>query len=401
MHRLQRRRHLISALVLSLVATGQLALPNGGAAVRGPRSTIPASAAFTVAAGRAPATMPLAAWVRVRYGGAPLPGGTGRTPGRIPSYSVAYPRTWGARFWPDTLAGYGQLQLQSPAGSAIDLMILPLPAHGPTFAALVAHDTAFLAHATRDRLALPLGAAVRLSGIATPSGAGMASEILYLQRPGVLYRLFATYPVGAPDGAVLGQVAATLQVPTSSGLTIPPPAPTPPLMGGCCRCPAQGTGWGTALTSLDGIPIYSNAGDVDNGCIGTYGILYQCVELVQRYFAQRWGYPDVWSGVYGAADMRAIHPGDIAFVPNGGLPGPREGDAVLFYGGGVGHVALVKGVDPARGQLTLVEENWSPTGEATLPLYGGSTVGIRDSAYGSYVVAGWLHSPRNAARPSS
>ncbi len=76
---------------------------------------------------------------------------------------------------------------------------------------------------------------------------------------------------------------------------------------------------------------------------------------------------------------------------------PLEGDAVLFYGGGVGHVALVKGVDPARGQLTVVEENWSPTGEATLPLYGGSTVGIRDSAYGSYVVASWLHSPRNAA----
>ena len=78
------------------------------------------------------------------------------------------------------------------------------------------------------------------------------------------------------------------------------------------------------LTSLDGVPVYSNAGDVDNGCVGTYCILYQCVELVQRYFALRWGYPDVWAGVYGAADMRANHPGDIQFIPNGGLPGPQQ-----------------------------------------------------------------------------
>jgi surface antigen len=95
--------------------------------------------------------------------------------------------------------------------------------------------------------------------------------------------------------------------------------------------------------------------------------------------------------------MRWIHPPDIAFIPNGGAPGPREGDALLFYGGGVGHVALVSRVDQAGGQITVVEENWSPTGEAILPLYGDNVIGIRDSAYGSYTVAGWLHSPRNGA----
>jgi hypothetical protein len=44
-----------------------------------------------------------------------------------------------------------------------------------------------------------------------------------------------------------------------------------------------------------------------------------------------------------------------------------------------------------------VEENWSPTGMATLPLYGDNVIGIRDSAYGSYTVAGWLHSSRNVS----
>ncbi len=402
---------VVPALIV-VIAMGQIFMPRISAArLTGALSAAPPSVTRPVipsvalssrtATGRAAdAPLPPAAtppgWRRVTYAGAPLPTGAGRAPARLPSYSVAYPRAWGARLWPDTLAGYGQLQLWSPAGGAIDVLILPLRASGPTLGDLIAHDTAFLMHAVRDGVVIPLGSAVRLSGSATPGGSGRMGQILYVRRGSLVYRFFATYPAGSREGAALLEVAATLQAPAPPpGPSGAPPPPAPPLAGTCCRCPAAGTGWGAALTSLDGIPVYSNAGAVDNGCTGTYGILYQCVELAQRYFALRWGYPAIWGGVYGAADMRAHHPSDIAFIPNGGTPGPREGDALVFYGGGVGHVALVKTVDPAAGQLTVVEENWSPTGEATLPLYGETTVGIRDSAYGSYTVAGWLHSPRN------
>ena len=48
--------------------------------------------------------------------------------------------------------------------------------------------------------------------------------------------------------------------------------------------------------------------------------------------------------------------------------GSAMSDAPLFYGGGVGHVALMRRVDTSSGQLTMVEENWSATGEATLLL---------------------------------
>jgi hypothetical protein len=95
--------------------------------------------------------------------------------------------------------------------------------------------------------------------------------------------------------------------------------------------------------------------------------------------------------------MSAQHPPDVAFIPNGGTPGPREGDALLFYGGPAGHVALVKRVDLRDGRLDVVEENWSPTGQATLTMYPDGSLGIRDSAYGSYIVAGWLHSPKNTS----
>lgn len=322
---------------------------------------------------------------------------------RIPSYSLAYPSRWAAHLWPDTLAGYGQLALWSPAGSTVDLVLIPLRPGGPTLADLIAHDKAALSQATQGIVALPLGTAVRLSGIAKPASAGQSGQFLYLQRHGVVYRWFSSWPAGSPERDTLVQVAATLRVPApptgSSPAPTPTPMPFPTPVESCCHCPALGAGWGRVLTQLDGVPVYSNAGDIDNGCVGAYGFLYQCVELAQRYFAVRWGYPDIWRGVYGAADMRYNHPSGIQFIPNGGSPGPQEGDALLFYGGSYGHVAIVKSVDRQDGQLTVAEENWSPTGEATLSLYGDNTIGIRDSAYGSYTIAGWLHSSRNILLP--
>jgi hypothetical protein len=335
-------------------------------------------------------------WPRFTYGGA---SGAGQTTARIPGYSLAYPPRWTGRLWPDTLAGYGQLDLQSPSGSDIDVALIPLRPRGPALADLVSHDLSYLPRATRDTVALPLGPAVRLTGAPTVGG-GRSSQILYLRRGAVVFRLYASRGAGSPDRDALVGVASTLRVlavgGATSGVPMFPAAPRPPEET-CCHCPAWGPGWGAVLTSLDGVPVYSNAGDGNNGCAGTYGILYQCVELAQRYFTLRWGYPAIWGGVAAAVDMRANHPGGIEFVPNGGSPGPREGDALLFYGGAFGHVAVVSGVDRLNGRIDIVEENWSPTGTSSLPIYADNTIGIRDGAYGSYSVAGWLHSSKNTS----
>jgi hypothetical protein len=342
-------------------------------------------------------TAPLApGWAYFTYKGAAVPGGAAR----IPSYSLAYPPGWSAHLWPDTLAGYGQLDLRSPSGTTVDVTLIPLRPRGPAPADLVANDASYISQATRSSVVLPLGAATRLSGTLTPVSSGRSGQILYLRQGAIMYRLFSSRQIGLSARDMLIQIASTLRIPalaaSPSGSPTPtPPAPQPPPTGGCCHCPVWGSGWGIILTRLDGVPVYWNAGDVDNGCDGTYGILYQCVELAQRYFAQRWGYPPTWAGVGAAADMPANHPGDIQFIPNGGSSGPREGDALIFFGGGFGHVAVVSGVDRRTGQITLVEENWSPTGAAALPIYADNTIGIRDSAYGSYTVAGWLHTPKN------
>ena len=332
------------------------------------------------------------AWPRVSYTGAVVAKTAGAHLTRIAGYSLDYPPRWAPQQWPDTLAGYGQISLWSPSVGTIDSVLLPTRPHGPTMADLVAQDAAFLTGESRDQVKLPLGQAVRISGVA--GGSGMASQFLYLPYHGVVYRFFAAFPVGTGSGVLL-QVASSLRVPGTPGST--GGTPTQSSSGSCCHCPVWGTGWGNVLTLLDGIPVYSNAGNINNGCNGTYGILYQCVELVQRYFAKRWGYPAIWGGVEAASDMRAHHPAGIVFVSNGGSPGPREGDALLFYGGGFGHVAMVQSVDRHTGRITVVEENWSLTGEARLPIYADNTIAIRDSAYGSYTVAGWLHSPKNTA----
>jgi hypothetical protein len=324
---------------------------------------------------------------RYVYGGATVAGGAGHPATHIPSYVLTYPAGWSAQQWPDTLAGYGQVTLWSPAGGTIELEVLPVQGRGPTLSNLIAHDLAYLSRATRVSLRLPLGSATRIAGIMQEDG--QPGQFVYVQRGAVVYRFFGTR-MYITNSLALTQIAASLHVPAVPGeRSSAPPAPSP-AAGGCCHCPAWGTGWGTVLTYFDGVPVYWNAGNVNNGCDAAYGINYQCVELVQRYFAVRWGYPAIWRGVEGAADMRTNHPAGVQFVPNGGTPGPQRGDALLFYGGAFGHVALVKQVN-RDGTLDLVEENWSPTGEAKLAIYAGNVVSIRDSTIGSYTVAGWLH----------
>ncbi|HXT36656.1 MAG TPA: hypothetical protein VN837_13860, partial [Chloroflexota bacterium] len=174
------------------------------------------------------------------YEGAPGPIVSGR-PTRIPSYTLAFPLGWTAQPWLDTLAGYGQVALRSPGGGAIDLVVLPLRRHGPTLANLIEHDRAYFPSAIRDAITLPLGEAIRISG--TRAGTGVANQILYLQRRGVVYRFFSVQPLGADPGKMLARLAAGLKIPAAPGAhpgVFPPPPVSPASGSSCCHCPAWG-----------------------------------------------------------------------------------------------------------------------------------------------------------------
>lgn len=158
------------------------------------------------------------------------------------------------------------------------------------------------------------------------------------------------------------------------------------------RCPAQNKAgwpaWGTVVVpsgNWSGVDVYSNGGYTDNGCWGTYGYKYQCVELNQRFYAQRFGGPHVWSGVGCAYDMYSNHPSSLTAIPNGGSQAPQWGNTLVFTGPNCGHSAVVTGV--SGGRVYFLEQNWTMWGQDSLPIDGNNHIADR----GRYRVIGWLH----------
>jgi CHAP domain len=156
---------------------------------------------------------------------------------------------------------------------------------------------------------------------------------------------------------------------------------------------------GSAWFGGHGVDVHSN------GCAGcgsttwlvslptAYGYEWQCVELFERFINTEGWYRGLIPGVVGAQDLYNAAPSN-AFDkhPNGSGYVPVPGDAVIFGGGTYGHVAIVNSV--GSGSVGIVEENASPSGQATLSL-SGSTLG---GEYGLHVI-GVLHAKANSSPP--
>ncbi len=144
---------------------------------------------------------------------------------------------------------------------------------------------------------------------------------------------------------------------------------------------------GTVLGSFDGTDAYSNGADTSTGnsCAGygTYGLQYQCVELVMRHFKKHWGLS--WSG--NAKDLLNNAPkDDVSVYSNGdGAHPPVPGDMIVWTKGTWGHVALVTAVH--ANSIEILEQNVKGTGKATLG-WDGATIGAR---WTNWVPSGWAH----------
>lgn len=155
--------------------------------------------------------------------------------------------------------------------------------------------------------------------------------------------------------------------------------------GTWANCPPLGSGWCSPLTSIDGITVYSNAGNTSNGCSDDYGCKFQCVELAQRYSAILHGTPQRW-GVSYAYQMYDAGPGlGYSRRPNDGTaPQPQRGDLIIWGSNyyGTGHVAIAAGA-PSGGSIGYYQQNATSSGTGSRSFSGGR---ILDD----YVV-GWLH----------
>ncbi len=171
--------------------------------------------------------------------------------------------------------------------------------------------------------------------------------------------------------------------------------------------------FGTVLGSFNGVTAYSNSAvgfdsktynhDPISG--KNTGLKWQCVEFVNRYYAEHYGvdiqHLALDKGGWNATSFFGNLKKDSRFTTfgNGSTSAPKEGDILCFSDGtGPGHVAIVREVLPAAGIITVIQQNVTESYRDanfayTYTLVNGGYVisGANISVPGStYTVQGWV-----------
>jgi surface antigen len=154
---------------------------------------------------------------------------------------------------------------------------------------------------------------------------------------------------------------------------------------------------GTTLATYAGVPARSNVMNPNESCGGraTYGLQYQCVEYVRRFYHLVKGIETRegkmgkrWNGNANTYFKTAAEKELDAFE-NGGPVAPRPDDILAFQGGPYGHVAIITRV--AEDHIEFVEQNFSPTGTGRLA-YNPVTNRVENRKAGGelFIIEGWL-----------
>jgi hypothetical protein len=160
---------------------------------------------------------------------------------------------------------------------------------------------------------------------------------------------------------------------------------------------------GKVLATWDGTEAKSNGTNTGTGVscggTGTYGLQYQCVELVMRHFKTHWNLrwygnaKDLLAHAKSSSYFASGSPADVEVWNNGdGAHPPKAGDMIVWTSGTYGHVALITNVTAST--VDIIEQNVSgvtPQGKYTLK-FDGKTVAGRWSQPGP---AGWIHAKKN------
>ena len=156
---------------------------------------------------------------------------------------------------------------------------------------------------------------------------------------------------------------------------------------------------GTALDSLNGVPVYYNGLDYTLG-YGKhfakdryyYGQKWQCVEFVKRYYHDH--YQHKMPNVYGHAkdffspqiSHGQLNPDrDLVQFYNGKETKPRIGDLVVFQNSTYGHVAIIAKVENSF--VELIQQNILGKPRERLPFTQKNNKYIIGN---SYQPVGWL-----------
>lgn len=168
---------------------------------------------------------------------------------------------------------------------------------------------------------------------------------------------------------------------------------------------------GEVVDTFNGVAVYYNGAighthgisRADNGYV--FGLRYQCVEFIKRYYYQRFGHrmPKPTGNARDYFDPAvadgAINPArGLLQYRNGSATGPQVEDILLYGpwpGNPYGHLAIVTDVD--ADSIEIIQQNPGPNGHSRrrYPLKTGSG-GLRVD---QPRVVGWLHLPGQALPP--
>jgi len=160
----------------------------------------------------------------------------------------------------------------------------------------------------------------------------------------------------------------------------------------------------TILTLYKGVPARSNENHPYDSCDGrsAYGLQYQCVEYVRRFYhlvkgveTREGTLEKRWNGNANTYFKTAAAKGLDAFK-NGGPTPPLPDDILVFQGGPHGHVAIVTAVTDDH--IEFIEQNFSPSGAGRLA-YNPATHWVANRAVsgGILLLEGWLRPPSDGS----
>ena len=157
--------------------------------------------------------------------------------------------------------------------------------------------------------------------------------------------------------------------------------------------------YGTQVGSftLNGVtvPAYSNGNnDYNSKTWSSYGLQYQCVEYVNRFYVQALGHTNmIHTGNANQYFSSASGRGLDAY-PNGGTVPPQPGDILCSNGGSYGHVAIVREV--TNNNIYVIHQNWANSASDNSKKISMAVSGGKYTISGfssKYPVVGWLRKP--------
>jgi len=147
----------------------------------------------------------------------------------------------------------------------------------------------------------------------------------------------------APEAAMTGKITVTTPkgttVSTQNFIVVPPSQP-----------------WQMEIDSYNSVVAYSNGGwysahrnSDGNLTRSDYGLAYQCVEYINRFYALALGHTDMVGTGHAESYFRSAEGKELIAYPNGEETAPQVNDILVFddnrRGGRLGHVAIVTALE--------------------------------------------------------